>query len=309
MRGAGANLPPAALRNDSFDAPFSVHLEGSRTMTGGIGEAKVEFAVSSDGTRIAFEMQGSGEPVILIGGASNDRRSRIAGLPMAELLAHRFCVISYDRRGRGDSGHKEPYAAEREIEDLVALGTAAGGPVHLFGHSSGGALALLAATHGLPARSIAVYEPPYNMSEEDVAAGEAATSRLEALIAAGDLDAAQAHFMAMVGLPEQMIAGARQSAWWPGLVRIAWTLPHEHRILAAGAGTRVPVALIGKIAVPVLAMAGTKSPAWMQDAARLVADTAIRGTFKAVEGADHGVAPEIVAPLLAEFFGGIPSTA
>ncbi|CAN5476426.1 hypothetical protein BH20ACT17_BH20ACT17_02690 [soil metagenome] len=46
---------------------------------------------------------------------------------LAELLARRFTVIDYDRRGRGDSGDTAPYAVEREIEDLDAVIDAAGG--------------------------------------------------------------------------------------------------------------------------------------------------------------------------------------
>jgi pimeloyl-ACP methyl ester carboxylesterase len=45
-----------------------------------------------------------------------------AGAPLAQLLAPRFTVFTYDRRGRGDSGDKAPYAVDREIEDLEAEG-------------------------------------------------------------------------------------------------------------------------------------------------------------------------------------------
>ena len=46
---------------------------------------------------------------------------------MAKLLAPRFRVITYDRRGRGESGDTQPYAVEREIEDIEALIKEAGG--------------------------------------------------------------------------------------------------------------------------------------------------------------------------------------
>jgi pimeloyl-ACP methyl ester carboxylesterase len=64
-------------------------------------------------------------------------------------LAPHFTVLNYDRRGRGDSGDTAPYAVEREIDDLGALITAAGGSA-VFGYSSGATLALKAAASGLP---------------------------------------------------------------------------------------------------------------------------------------------------------------
>ena len=54
-----------------------------------------------------------------MGGAFSQRKYpdlvRLAGL-----LAERFAVINYDRRGRGDSEDTQPYAVEREVEDLEA---------------------------------------------------------------------------------------------------------------------------------------------------------------------------------------------
>ncbi len=79
------------------------------------------------------------------------------------LLSHRFTVVNYARRGRGESGDTQAYAVDREIEDLEALIEVAGGSAHLFGVSSGGALALEAAAAGLKADRIAVYEVPYKM--------------------------------------------------------------------------------------------------------------------------------------------------
>ena len=52
---------------------------------------------------------------------------------------------------------------KREIEDLEALIAEAGGSAHLYGISSGGALALEAAAAGVSVDKLAVYEVPYNM--------------------------------------------------------------------------------------------------------------------------------------------------
>src|SRR4029453_7658651 len=80
---------------------------------------------------------------------------------LAPLLAQHFTVYTYDRRGRGESGDAPAYAPAREVEDLAALITHAGGTASLLGLSSGGALALEAAASGLPVTRVIAYEPPY----------------------------------------------------------------------------------------------------------------------------------------------------
>ena len=53
---------------------------------------------SKDGTRIAYDRQGQGPALILIGGALSDRAGSV---PLAGMLASHFTVISFGRRGRG----------------------------------------------------------------------------------------------------------------------------------------------------------------------------------------------------------------
>src|SRR5215207_5195495 len=95
---------------------------------------------SKDGTPIAFETTGNGAPVILVDGALCSRA--FGPMPgLAPLLAPHFTVYIYDRRGRNESGDTQPYAVEREVEDIEALINKAGGSAFVFGTSSGGALA------------------------------------------------------------------------------------------------------------------------------------------------------------------------
>lgn len=107
---------------------------------------------------IAFEREGDDPPVLLVGGAFNDR-STIAGL--AAVLAPQVTAVTYDRRGRGDSGDSGSYTVEREIEDLAAVISHAGGTASVFGHSSGANLALEVAAGGGAIDKLAVYEPMY----------------------------------------------------------------------------------------------------------------------------------------------------
>src|SRR5512136_1051458 len=98
--------------------------------------------ISKDGTAIAYDRVGRGQVIILVLGALNSRKS---GAKLAKLLASRFAVVSYDRRGRGDSTDTAPYSPQREVEDLAALIDETREPVCLYGHSSGAAIVFEAA--------------------------------------------------------------------------------------------------------------------------------------------------------------------
>jgi uncharacterized protein YdhG (YjbR/CyaY superfamily) len=124
----------------------------------------VTHVTSADGTRIAFDRLGQGPAVVVVSGMFCDRQTTQG---LAEQLAHQFTVINYDRRGRGDSSDTQPYAVDREIEDLDALIAEAGGSASVYGHSSGAGLALNAAASGLPITRLVLHEPPYGSDDEE----------------------------------------------------------------------------------------------------------------------------------------------
>ena len=97
---------------------------------------------SKDGTIIAYEQSGQGPALVVVGGVLGDHHQQ-AGL--AALLAEHFTVYNIDRRGHGESGFTAPYAVEREVEDLNALITEAGGSAFVYGTSGPGVLCMEAA--------------------------------------------------------------------------------------------------------------------------------------------------------------------
>src|ERR1700749_920343 len=99
---------------------------------------------SPDGPTIAYRKQGEGPALILVDGALTVHSSG-SGPELARLLAPRFTVYGFDRRGRGESGDTLPYAVDREIDDIEALIDHAGDSAFLYGHSSGGPRAVGAA--------------------------------------------------------------------------------------------------------------------------------------------------------------------
>ena len=259
---------------------------------------------SDDGTSIAFERFGEGPPVILVGGASTDRAMT---RPLARELAGDFTVINYDRRGRGDSGDTQPYAVEREVEDIGALIAEVGGRASLYGHSSGAVLALHAAARGLPVTGLAMYEPPFSPDREE----ERRTSRqygqeLRTILSEGRRGDAAALFMAVVGMPDEMIEGSRKEPWWPRMEAVAPTLLYDSEVMGdvSREGT-IPTELLGAVGIPTLVLCGGASPGWRIEVGRQVAEGVPDGRAEVLEGQDHNVSPGVLAPVLAGFFATI----
>ncbi|UOX85559.1 alpha/beta hydrolase [Amycolatopsis sp. FBCC-B4732] len=250
---------------------------------------------SADGTPIFFEQRGSGAPVILVGGAFNDRTT-VAGL--AEVLAADFTTIAYDRRGRGDSGDSPDYAVEREIEDIAALIAHAGGTASVFGHSSGAVLALEAAAAGIGIDRLVAYEPPYATPDQD--RGDV-LGQVRAQLAAGDRDGAVKTFLMVAGTPEEMVEGMKQAPVWGWFTGLAHTLPYDLTICGPGARPRLDH--LAKIAVPALVIGGGASPEGLQAGARVAAEAVPGARHETLAGQDHGVLqyPETLKPLLTDF--------
>ena len=251
---------------------------------------------SSDGTTIAFDQLGDGPPVILVCGASTDRR---ANAPLAELLAEHFTVFNYDRRGRGDSGDTPPYAVEREVEDLDAVIDAAGGSAFVYGTSSGGALALETAASGLCITKLALWEVPFSLHESSRPPADTARTYTE-LVAAGRRGEAVEFFMAkVVGLPPEFVAYARIQPFWGAQEALAHTLAYDATVMG---DYSLPAERAAAVTVPTLVMAGGASFSFMGETARALADILPEGQHRILEGQEHNIAPEAIAPVLEEFF-------
>lgn len=256
--------------------------------------------ISKDGTAIAFDRTGRGPAVILVGGAFQYRAIDPPTAQLAALLAQQFTVFHYDRRGRGDSSDTHPYAIEREMEDLAALIKEAGGSAFVFGMSSGGVLALDAAARGLAITKLALYELPFNSGDADAhQAAEHYTRELTALLNEGRRGDAVALAMTTWGAPAEAVAGMRQTPIWPLFEAVAPTLAYDDAIMGDGS---VPAARLESITVPTLVMDGGASPAFMHNAAQAVAHALPNAKHRTLEGQTHDVAPEVLAPILEQFF-------
>jgi len=254
---------------------------------------------SGDGTTIAYERAGSGPPLVMLGGAFNDRS---VCAPLAGLLADVFTTVLVDRRGRGDSGdaivpHEAvTYTVEREVEDLDAVLAAEGGPAVVLGFSSGATLALHAAAAGVPVRSLVLYEAPFALAGLPAAAPDV-PRRLAAMVAEGHLgDAVATMQREVIGLPAEMVEQARRSPGWHDLEEIAQTCVYDATITQA---PNVPTDAMRALDVPALVVCGEATWPGLRAAGAALARQLARARYVEVPGgAGHGIAAEPTAELL-----------
>jgi alpha-beta hydrolase superfamily lysophospholipase len=257
--------------------------------------------LSKDGTVIAYDQVGHGPPVILIVGALCSRTLGPA-VKLAPMLAEHFTVFTYDRRGRGGSGDQAPYEVSREIEDLEALIREAGGSACVFGHSSGAVLALDAAEQGLCIRKLALYEAPL-IVDGSRPSMESDWAQIGAFLAADRRGDAVKVFLRAVGVPAFAVALMRWLPVWAKITAVAPTLAYDGALVGElQRGAPLPAGAWARVRVPALALAGGKSPAWMQSGTRALANALPDAKHRTLEGQTHDVAAKALAPVLREFF-------
>ena len=190
---------------------------------------------------------------------------------------------------------------EREVEDLDALIVEAGGSASVFGTSSGAILALEAAAHGLAITKLALWEPPFSVGDDGPRRYKEYTTQLGELLVAGRRGEAVELFMKLVGLAPEFIAQARNVLWWSATEDLAHTLAYDAAVMG---DSSVPAERVASVTVPTLVMDGGATPAWARNAAQALANALPDVRRRTLEGQDHNVAPEALAPVLEEFFAG-----
>lgn len=253
-----------------------------------------DFAESKDGTKLAFEKVGKGAALIIVGGALSERNG---GKPLAGKLSKDFTVYVYDRRGRGESGDTQPYTVAREIEDLDALIEKAGGNAYVYAVSSGAALALQAAAKLGPTKvtKLAVYEPPYGQNSKEF---DEQKERIDQLVENGKPGDAAEYFFTAVGTPPPALQDMKRSPAWEGFKKLDYTLAYDYAVLGNG---DIPDN-VEQITIPTLVLTGEKTLPFIPPTADRLAQVIPGAQRKVIAGQSHQAAPEVVAPLLSEFF-------
>jgi len=256
----------------------------------------MERVTSRDGTTIAFDRLGAGASVVLVTGGSVDRMSNA---PLAQELASEFTVFNYDRRGRGPSDDTQPYAIEREVEDIEAVIEEAGGTAFLYGSSSGAVLALIAAASGLPVTKLAMWEPPF-VPEGFPRPPEDQVEQYETMVAEGRRGDAVEYFMTrIIGMPPEVVAQMRSQPFWAAQEALAHTLAYDARIMS---DYRIPIDVAASVKPPTRVIAGGADFPWMRETAANLAEALPDGEAVFLDGQGHDVDPAVLARVLTEFF-------
>ncbi len=250
---------------------------------------------SQDATTIAFDKKGQGPLLILVLGALN-RRSQ--GKKLTELLSDQFTVVSYDRRGRGDSTDTLPYTINKEVEDIETLINELGGEAYLYGHSSGCVLALMVAKElGGKVKGLVLYELPYNADPAAKTASEVYRKELKRLLDEDNRDDAVALFVKSVGVSDKQIAAMERLPMWKGLTAMAHTLAYDTIELME----QYPKLDTKTIDTRSLVLYGANSPDFMGETAKKLSETMPNAQLRSLDGQSHDVKADVIAPVLAKF--------
>lgn len=255
---------------------------------------------SKDNTPIAYETTGSGPLLIIVTGALNTHNFGVPG-DLVPFLQEAFTVLTYDRRGRGQSGDTLPYSIKKEIQDLQALIDHHGGKAFLYGHSAGAALVLFTAAES-PEKvlKVAAYEPPLIGGWLERTMTEFFIRQVGKRVAKGENLAVIKRFMRLVGMDEQLIKDTLASEHGQTIIDMAGTIMYEAQIQKASGTFLEDQAR--NLTMPVLMLAGSKSfktsPNIMTSFTRAIPQAESR----LLEGQTHSVEAEVISPILQEFF-------
>lgn len=262
-----------------------------------------DTAMSADGTTIAYEAYGSGPVTVVVGGAFCDRG---AFRDLADALGGQGLTgVTYDRRGRGESGDTLPYEVSREIEDLTAVIAQAGGdasPAYVFGISSGGALVVEAIAAGVPVIKGSALEVPYRTAAWPRVPHDY-IGTLERFEAAADREGLLRYFNTdVVGMPDEMVDGMKGTPMWEPMLAMTYTVKYDGLCLG-GDDQSLPTETLSRVTVPFLTVcsSGTAMP-WLHDSARVLADALPDGCAVELPGDFHHVPADVLAPALAGFY-------
>jgi pimeloyl-ACP methyl ester carboxylesterase len=111
--------------------------------SGAAAAEKIPTITAADGTKIAYEVSGTGPALLLLHGGGQNRKSW-AERGYVDRLAKKFTVIRLDLRGSGDSGRPDTPAAyelDTVLADILAVADAANAKrFHLWGFGHGASI-------------------------------------------------------------------------------------------------------------------------------------------------------------------------
>jgi len=276
-------------------------------------DARIQRAVSADGTEIAGRVRGQGPALVLVHGGIGD--GDVAWEALLPHLTDKFTCYLPSTRGRGLSGDDPDHSPARLEEDVTAFVDSIGEPVCLVGWSGSGAWVLGAAARSASVAAVAEYEPGVVsvMSDDDLARTSATMERVGMAAADGRLVDAVRAFAAWICTDAELAALEESDFYerWAGCVPAMLRFV-EQDASHEGPRSTDPEAL-ARVVVPVLLLRGrqTRLGTWFADAARHIALHVSDPHLRELPGAGHFapvLSPEQLAKQLIRFFESVHET-
>ena len=255
----------------------------------------MQTVTSADGTRIAYERHGAGQPLVLLHGGSSPQYWP----PFVPWVADDYAVVVPHRRGHDPSGDSEEYSLERETEDIRTVLEAVDGDPVLFGHAFGGLLALETARRA-DVDAVVAYEAAVLVDEYRDQASLA--EQMQARLDAGNRREAMKLYVREVihgGDIDDLDAWLTEWPPWPGIVGLTENIVRMNRVIE---GYRLPETLA--VNTPALLLTGTEGPPHLRESVRAVAEAVPDSRLIEFEGVSHAgpeEAPERVTDELQAF--------
>jgi pimeloyl-ACP methyl ester carboxylesterase len=211
--------------------------------------------------------------------------------------------VTYDRRGRGESGDTQPYSVEREIEDIAALIAESGDHASLVGFSSGATLAIEAAVAGLPVDKVVAYEPPFIVEGSGANPNRShLVPKLEAALAKGDRrEVARIFFLESVGIPLKSFEEMMNSPQGKVLEGIAPTLIYDSKIVDRAYPNQKWPERFSANKTPILLLDGDKTFPALPHGVDALSEVLANSSRRTLPGQEHSPAPKAIAPVIREF--------
>ena len=244
------------------------------------------FVASVDGTRIGYWCIGAGPRIALFHGLTANHRS---WQPVADRLSDAHTACTVDRRGRGVSGDAQPYAFEREFDDVVAIADAIG-PTTILGHSLSGPLALEAALRTDAISAVILYE---GWGSTQPVATDAELAELDALVAAERLED-----VLFYGDSPEEVERTRSLPDFAERVAAAATVPREIRGFDGYWQPHRDDERWASLRIPVLLLMGELTREMVEPAAAELASRLANVSIRVLPGQGHfgyATAPDLVA--------------
>jgi pimeloyl-ACP methyl ester carboxylesterase len=212
--------------------------------------------------------------------------------PLADLLGREYCVIAPDLSGcgSGEQGNR-PFALKDEAAPVIDLIDRLDGPVHLVGHSYGGAVALRAAlARATRVASLSLYEPmvPHVLKSMGPD-GTVAWHELHVLFAEVDQAVREgAYGRAAQRFFDYFNSAAAWTSLKPeGQIALLHYIP-KARLESRAVMTEVtPLSAYARLRIPTLLMHGERTTQPLALITRRLAESMKPASHAVLQGADH----------------------